>query len=122
MTIYKCGANQFLGLLPKEEIKRTATVRAYLSALIFLMVFTLTPRLFAQDNSSAPYQDTSSQQNAPADNPPSRVARISFLRGRVSFLRAGLTQWSEAELNFPVTTGDRLYTDKDSRAELQVCS
>ena len=122
MTIYKCGANQFLGLLPKEEIKRTATVRAYLSALIFLMVFTLTPRLFAQDNSSAPYQDTSSQQNAPADNPPSRVARISFLRGRVSFLRAGLTQWSEAALNFPVTTGDRLYTDKDSRAELQVGS
>lgn len=35
------------------------------------------------------------------------------------FLRAGLDQWAQATLNFPVTTGDRLYTDKDGRAELQ---
>jgi uncharacterized protein DUF6600/FecR-like protein len=54
-----------------------------------------------------------------SDNPPARVARISFLRGNVSFLRAGLDQWSEAALNFTVTTGDRMYTDRDSRAELE---
>jgi hypothetical protein len=38
------------------------------------------------------------QENAPANDPPARVARISYLKGRVSFLRAGLDQWSEAVL------------------------
>src|SRR3979490_1198365 len=61
-------------------------------------------------------QDSPSGQ----DNPPTRVARTSFLRGKVSFLRAGIDQWSEATLNFPVTTGDRFYTDVDGKAELQV--
>ncbi|HZP62416.1 MAG TPA: DUF6600 domain-containing protein [Terriglobales bacterium] len=67
----------------------------------------------AQDNLSP------GQSNA-TDNPPGRVARISYLKGSVSFLRAGLDQWSQAAINFPVTTGDRLYTDDNSRAELQV--
>jgi len=35
-------------------------------------------------------------------------------------LRAGLDQWSEAALNFPATTGDRIYTDHGARAELEV--
>src|SRR5437016_111962 len=38
----------------------------------------------------------------------------------LSFLRAGLDQWSEAALNFPATTGDRIYTDHGARAELEV--
>jgi hypothetical protein len=53
------------------------------------------------------------------DNPPARIAYMSYLKGRVSFLRAGLDQWAGATLNFPVTTGDRVYTDKDGRAELE---
>jgi hypothetical protein len=56
----------------------------------------------------------------PQRDPPTRVARIGFLRGNVSFLRAGLDQWSEAVRNFPVTTADRLHTDAEARAELQV--
>jgi hypothetical protein len=63
-------------------------------------------------------------QEAPSDsssgdNPPARAARISYLKGNVSFLRAGLDQWSEAALNFTVTTGDRLYTEMNSWAELE---
>ena len=54
------------------------------------------------------------------DNPPARVARISYLKGKVSFQPAGHDQWSEATPNFTVTTGDRLYADKDARAELEV--
>ena len=54
------------------------------------------------------------------DNPPARAARISYLKGKVSFQPAGQDQWSEATLNFTVTTGDRLYTDKGARAELEV--
>ncbi|HEV7521972.1 MAG TPA: DUF6600 domain-containing protein [Candidatus Angelobacter sp.] len=53
------------------------------------------------------------------DHPPGRVARISYLNGNVSFLPAGQDQWSQATLNFVVTTGDRIYTDKDAKAELE---
>src|SRR5258708_3387416 len=54
------------------------------------------------------------------DNPPARAARISYLKGKVSFQPAGQDQWSEATLNFTVTTGDRLYTDRGARAELEI--
>ncbi len=60
------------------------------------------------------------QENTAADNPRARVARISYLKGKVSFLPAGQDQWSEATRNFVVTTGDRLYADKEARAELEV--
>ncbi|HYL08915.1 MAG TPA: DUF6600 domain-containing protein, partial [Candidatus Udaeobacter sp.] len=53
-------------------------------------------------------------------DPPARVARISYLKGSVSFQVVGDTGWSDATLNYPATTGDRLYTDQDSRAELQL--
>ncbi len=122
MTSDERRANQSFELLPREEIRSLGTVPAYLSVFIFLMAFIFAPLLFAQTNSPAASQDSNSQQNAPANNPPSRVARISFVKGSVSYLRAGLNQWTEASLNFPVTTGDRLYTDRDSRAELQVGS
>ncbi len=54
------------------------------------------------------------------ENPPARAARISYLKGKVSFQPAGQDQWSEATLNFTVTTGDRVYTDRGARAELEV--
>jgi hypothetical protein len=55
-----------------------------------------------------------------ADNsPPARVGRISYLSGEVSFLPAGQQQWSQATLNYVVTTGDRIYTDKRGRAEIE---
>jgi uncharacterized protein DUF6600 len=63
--------------------------------------------------------DEAPSGNSSADNPPARAARISYLRGNVSFLRAGLDQWSQAALNFTVTSGDRIYADGDSRAELE---
>lgn len=51
-------------------------------------------------------------------DPPSRVARLSFTSGSVSFSPAGTDDWVDAVLNRPVTIGDKLWTDKDSRAEL----
>jgi len=53
-------------------------------------------------------------------DPPGRVARLSLAQGKVSFQPSGETAWSEASLNRPVTTGDRLYTDQGARAELEV--
>jgi hypothetical protein len=52
-------------------------------------------------------------------DPPGRVARLSFARGTVSFQASGEDQWNQATLNYPLTTGDRIYTDQDGRAELE---
>ena len=52
-------------------------------------------------------------------DPPGRVARLSYLNGTVSFEPSGENQWSQATLNDPLTTGDRVYTDNDGRAELE---
>jgi hypothetical protein len=57
---------------------------------------------------------------ADAVDPPARVARLSYAHGKVSFQPSGETGWSEASVNRPVTTGDRLYADHDARAELEV--
>ena len=56
------------------------------------------------------------------DDPPGRVARIGYLQGSVSFLPAGETDWVGAVPNRPMSTGDQLWTDQDSRAEVQLGS
>ena len=56
------------------------------------------------------------------DDPPSRVARLGYMEGSVSFQPAGEDDWVQAVPNRPMTTGDKLWADKDSRAELQLGS
>ena len=51
--------------------------------------------------------------------PPSRVARISYLDGSVSMQPGGTGDWGAASLNRPVTIGDKLWTDQNSRMELE---
>ena len=53
-------------------------------------------------------------------DPPGRVARLSTTQGNVSLQPSGESDWSQATLNYTVTTGDRLYTDQGARAELEV--
>ena len=54
-------------------------------------------------------------------DPPGRVARLSFLQGAVSLEPAGQQDWINAELNRPVTTSDRVWSDASgSRAELDL--
>src|SRR5690242_2294883 len=55
-------------------------------------------------------------------DPPSRVARLNYSSGSVSFQPGGEGDWLQAVNNRPMTTGDNLWTDKDSRAELHVGS
>lgn len=74
-------------------------------SMAVLMSVTLTHRLAAQD-----------QQ----DDPPTRVARLGYLQGSVSFQPSGESDWVEAAPNRPMTTGDQLWADRDSRAELQL--
>jgi hypothetical protein len=52
-------------------------------------------------------------------DPPSRVARISLLDGNVSLQPSGTEDWAAAAMNRPVTVGDKLWMDQNSRAELQ---
>jgi len=55
-------------------------------------------------------------------DPPARVARLGYMEGSVSFQPAGENEWVEAVPNRPRTTGDKLWADKDSRAEVQLGS
>jgi len=52
-------------------------------------------------------------------DPPSRTARISYVEGTVSLQPGGSGDWGTAALNRPTTVGDKIWSDKDSRAELQ---
>ena len=64
----------------------------------------------------------SSAQDRDPDDPPSRVARIGYLQASVSFQPAGESEWVGAVPNRPMTTGDQLWADQDSRAEVQLGS
>lgn len=55
-------------------------------------------------------------------DPPARIARLNHSEGAVTYSPAGDNEWIDAELNRPLTRGDKLWTDKGSRAEVQVGS
>jgi hypothetical protein len=58
--------------------------------------------------------------SADDDDPPERVARLSYIQGSVSFQPAGEPDWVQAFTNRPVTTGDRIWADQGARAELDI--
>jgi FecR protein len=61
------------------------------------------------------------QDYGPQDaDPPDRAARLSYLRGDVSLQPAGEDEWTDAMVNRPLTTGDKLWTDQGARAEIYV--
>ena len=53
-------------------------------------------------------------------DPPARVARLSQIGGTVSFSPAGEEDWVLAQGNRPLITGDRVWSDAGSHAELQI--
>src|ERR1700738_4888963 len=79
--------------------------RATLAALVLLSVLNLSVVL----------------ANDEAD-PPGRVARLSYANVSVSMQPAGVEDWADATVNRPLTTGDKLWTDRNSRAELDIGS
>ena len=56
----------------------------------------------------------------PTYDPPARVARIQYISGEVSLQPGGVNDWVAANLNRPLTTSDRVWTDKNSKVELNV--
>lgn len=59
---------------------------------------------------------------AASDDPPGRVARLQYISGSVSVQPGGVKDWVEGVINRPLTTADRVWTDKDSRSELHLGS
>src|SRR5438874_1896596 len=55
-------------------------------------------------------------------DPPGRVARLSYADGSVSLQPAGVEDWADAAVNRPLTTGDKLWADEGSKAELDIGS
>ncbi len=55
-------------------------------------------------------------------DPPGRVARLNYIQGSVSYQVSGDQDWVQADPNRPLTTGDNLWADKDSRGEVHIGS
>jgi len=87
-------------------MKTRARKWLFLVPLIFAFVLATTKPAVADDD----------------DDPPSRVARLSYTNGEVSFSPGGTDDWVSAVVNRPMTTGDKLWTDQGARAELHVGS
>jgi hypothetical protein len=67
----------------------------------------------------SPYQN----QDGDGDQDPSnRVAQLNYTTGSVSFQPGGQGDWVDAVQNRPLTSGDNLWADQNSRAELHVGS
>jgi hypothetical protein len=60
------------------------------------------------------------QAKADDDDPPTRVARLAYAQGSVSFQPAGTNDWVAAGVNRPMTIGDKIWSDNDGRVELQL--
>ena len=54
------------------------------------------------------------------DDPPSQAGRLSSLSGTVSVQPLGSDNWGQGTPNLPLGPGDRIFTDSDGRAEIQV--
>jgi hypothetical protein len=65
---------------------------------------------------------TASVTSAAYVDPPGRVAHLSHTQGEVSYSPAGEDEWLGVMRNRPLIRGDRLWTDRDARAEFQVSS
>lgn len=53
-------------------------------------------------------------------DPPSQAARLSYIKGAVSFLPAGETQWIDATINRPLIINDQLWSDTEALVEMQL--
>lgn len=55
-------------------------------------------------------------------DPSGRVGRLNYINGPVSFQPAGVTDWVDADVNRPLTTGDQVWVGDGGRAEIHVGS
>jgi hypothetical protein len=103
-------------------LNRIGTKKVLQTLMVAAIVFALLPTARAQqmdDDPALQNMAAESQDGAQQPDPPSQVARISLLQGNVSIEPASVDQFTAAEANYPLTTGDRIYADQGALAELQ---
>ncbi|CAB3686679.1 hypothetical protein LMG24238_02891 [Paraburkholderia sediminicola] len=98
-----------------QQSKRRITGYTLIAAAALLFAAQAT---LAQEAEQAP-PGAASQQNT---DPPGRVARLNYTAGAVTTEPAGATDWSYAQVNRPLTTGDQLWNDQNARSELHIGS
>jgi len=100
-----------------------------IASLAFVLQFPITAK--AQDDGQTQYPDQNrasdpgQSQNPDEDqaqDPPGRVARLDFSEGSISFRPASEDDWVSGVPNRPMVTGDDLWADEDSRAEVHIGS
>jgi hypothetical protein len=89
--------------------------------LLAWMVLVASFAFVQQVSTTAKAQDDDQIQDQGQD-PPGRVARLNFSQGSVSFRPAGEDDWVTAVPNRPMVSGDDLWADENSRAEVHVGS
>jgi hypothetical protein len=92
------------------------TLPSLLTPFLLLAILFIPGAAFAQNTSSFDDDSTDVDDSAPV----ARVARLSFVEGDVSFLRAGVTEWAPAVENLPLLAGDQVYAGRGARAEVQL--
>jgi len=96
-----------------------------LASFAFVLQLSTTAR--AQDDGQDQNQVQNQEPNQDQDqdqtqDPPGRVARLNFSQGSISFRPAGEDDWVAGVPNRPMVSGDDLWADEDSRAEVHVGS
>ncbi|NPT42686.1 FecR protein [Paraburkholderia sp. 1N] len=97
-----------------QHSKRRMTGYTLIAAAAFLFAAQAS---VAQEAEQAPLG--AATQNT---DPPGRVARLNYTAGAVTTEPAGATDWSYAQINRPLTTGDQLWNDQNARSELHIGS
>ena len=99
-----------------------SALRVGRAVALSLLAFTLAlpaPIALAQVGPPPMPGDAGQPDNGGGD-PPSRVGRLSYISGTVSFHTLDEDQWEPAVINYPVTEGLSFWTEPDSRATLQL--
>jgi len=99
---------------------------------MFLVLSLTAISAWAQDEEPYPDQQPAPEQQATQPNPsgqpdssdrndpPGRAARLQYMSGSVSIQPRGTEDWVAGSLNRPLTIADNVWSDKESRAELNV--
>ena len=78
------------------------------SIIASALLLAIAPLALAQDDGSV--------------DPPDRVMRLAYQSGDVEFAAAGESDWGNASVNRPLTTGDQIETGDDGRVALELGS
>jgi hypothetical protein len=96
------------------------------ATLAVIFALSLTTFVWAQDDqpysdqAPPPNQASGTSDQSDRNDPPGRAARLQYMSGSVSIQPRGTEDWVAGTLNRPLTIADNVWTDKESRAELNV--